>query len=98
MREVKKENTITDNLVIFKGSNISEPLETCSGLLEYKMTPPCFMEQSKEIISIPISKQSFSVDPNTLKVITEHGSPLVFLIVLCYFFKILTRFVEVCQK
>ena len=37
-------------------------------------------------------------DPSLVKLAVEHGSPIVFLLLLCWFFQILTQFIRTCKE
>jgi hypothetical protein len=50
---------------------------------------------SESSCGIAVSKPS--LDPALVKMALEHGSPIVFLLILCYFFVLLTKFVKVCR-
>jgi hypothetical protein len=45
-----------------------------------------------------LPQQTFPVNSEIIKVFAQHGSPILLMFLLCWFFKILTRFIEVCQK
>lgn len=51
---------------------------------------------SNRVIEVPASPHM--IDPVLIKTLAENGSPVVLVFLLCCFFRILTRFVEVCKE
>jgi hypothetical protein len=37
-------------------------------------------------------------DPSLVKLAVEHGSPIAFLVLLCWFFQVLTQFIKTCKE
>jgi hypothetical protein len=57
------------------------------------------ISHSREVTEIPSAQDILHQDNFELtKTLASTGSPIVFLFLLCWFFKILTRFIEVCKE
>jgi len=48
-----------------------------------------------EILTTAVPEQ---IDPALTKTLVDNGGLIALILALCWFFKILTRFVEACQK
>jgi hypothetical protein len=59
---------------------------------------PAQQTSTNYCVDVPSSPLSFPVDPELVKVFADNGSPILLLCLLCWFFKILTQFIEVCQQ
>ena len=59
---------------------------------------PAKQTSTNHYVDVSSPQLSLPVDPELIKVFVENGSPLLLLCLLCWFFKILTRFIEVCQQ
>jgi hypothetical protein len=54
---------------------------------------------SKEVIEVPVSRNIPSQsDVEFIKTLATTGSPIVFLILLGWFFNVLTHFIKVCKE